>query len=182
MLILNYLKLKNCLPDPNGPLSLHLRSPLPIVRSRRRPKTATRTWPIQEVALKHLLNPRIQQVLHASLSLSLASWGLNHYYSTLAIFCTVCLFVRKFFNMKINMWKFCNVKCSQTTIFSCVLYFALKREFSRVLFPVLRRPKTPIRICFFSNWSLVSLRSWSVKTLYSGASAHSCSSISCLRK
>ena len=74
MLILMYLKPKNCLPDPNGPLSLHL--PLQAIALANSHVTKGTNNIKENVAntkslLKHWLNPQIQQVSNSSMLLCL---------------------------------------------------------------------------------------------------------------
>ena len=74
MLMLKYLKPKICLPDPNGPLSLHL--PLQAITLANSHITKDTNNIKENVAntkrlLKHWLNPQIQQVLNSSMLLCL---------------------------------------------------------------------------------------------------------------
>ena len=94
---------KNGLPDSNGPLSLCLPSQVIALANSVVVKATKDSNKKRGQYKKYHLNIdliRHKQVLLNSSTLYYSVEGPSHYFSTLAIFRTVCPFVQTFFNTK----------------------------------------------------------------------------------
>ena len=94
--ILSHMLLQSC-ETKSGMEILVLR---PIARLRRLTKTATSQYNKYHLNISLI---RHKQVLSNSSMFYYPAEGPSHYYTTLAIFRTVCPFVQTFFNTKINV-------------------------------------------------------------------------------
>lgn len=105
MLILNYLKFENGPPDPISPLFLCLPSQAIALANSEVTKATNdsnkKTWPIQEVSLKHRLNT--SKLFWTPPCFTISTWSQlkvpSHYYSTLAFFILYVHLYKKIFNI-----------------------------------------------------------------------------------
>ena len=125
MLILNYLKFKNGLPYPISPLFLRLTSQAIALANSEVTKatndSSKKTWPIQEVSLKHRLNT--SKLFWTPPCFTISTWSQlkvpSHYYSTLAFSYCMSICTKNFQHKKLTSenvvtWNILELWCIRT--------------------------------------------------------------------